>query len=120
MQFHRVENRTLLNIQHTPFYPFKELVDGCFMYKNKLAIYCPLDKYTLADSLIDVAFASDKTILKNYKSWDKADCEYDQNPDSENYTVKSRDCIVKAAESDWKFSENTPLCLCVFAFEKEN
>ena len=60
MQFYKVEDRTILNIQHSPFYPFKELVDGGFMYKDKLAIYCLLDKCTLADSLIGVAFTSDK------------------------------------------------------------
>lgn len=105
LQFYKTDDRTLLNIQHSPFYPFKELVDGCFMYKNKLAIYCLLDKSTLADSLIDFASTSDRTILNNYKSWDEADCEYDGDSDSKTYLVKSRDNIVKAIETDLRFKE---------------
>ena len=105
MQFYRVEDRTLLNIQHSPFYPFKELVDGGFMYKEKLVIYCLLDKCTLADSLIDSTFTSDKTILNNYKSWDEVDCEYDGDSNSETYIVKSRDNIAKAIETDLRFKE---------------
>lgn len=105
MQFYGVENRTILNIQHSPFYPFKELVDGCFMYKNKLVLYCLLDKITIADSLLDVSFTNDKSILNNYKSWDDADCEYDGDSDSETYLVKSRDNIAKAMENDLRFKE---------------
>ena len=113
MQFYKVEDRTILNIQHSPFYPFKELVDGGFMYKDKLAIYCLLDKCTLADSLIGVAFTSDKAILNNYKSWEEADYEYDGDSDSETYLVKSRDNIAKAIETDLKFREKVSDTICI-------
>jgi len=106
MQFYKVEDRTVLSIQHSPYYPFKEFVDGCFIYKDKLALYCLLDKRTLVESLIDTTFTSDKTILNNYKSWDEVDCEFDGDSDSEYYLVKSREDIVKAIESDLKYKEN--------------
>lgn len=105
LQFYRVENRTILNIQHSPFYPFKEYVDGCFPYKDKLVLYCLLDKGTLVDSLIDTTFTSDKTTLNNYKSWDDVDCEIDGNTDSESYIVKSRNKIAKAVKTDFVFKE---------------
>ena len=105
LQFYRVENRTILNIQHSPFYPFKEYVDGCFPYKDKLVLYCLLDRGTLVDSLIDTTFTSDKTTLNNYKSWDDVDCEIDGNTDSESYIVKSRNKIAKAVKTDFVFKE---------------
>ena len=105
LQFYKVENRTFLNVQHYPFYPSIELVDGGFFYKDKLVTYCLLDKRIMSDSLIYPALASDKTILNYYKSWDEANVEYDGNPDSETYLVKSRDKIVKAKEIDFEFKE---------------
>ncbi|MBR4389251.1 MAG: hypothetical protein IKT00_08760 [Prevotella sp.] len=105
LQFYKVENRTILNIQHSPFYPFKEYVDGCFLYKDKLVLYCLLDKSVLVDSLIDTTFTSDKTILNNYKSWEDVDCEIDGHSDCESYIVKSRNKIVKAVKTDFVFKE---------------
>ncbi len=105
MQFYRVEDRTIMNIQHSPFYPSKEFIDGCFIYKGKLALYCLLDKCTLADSLIDSTFANDKTILNNFKSWEQVGYEYDRIPDSESYLVKSQNNIVKAEETDLRYKE---------------
>lgn len=103
LQFYRIENRTILNIQHSSYYPFREFVDGCFIYKDRLAIYGILDKAISVDSLIDSTFACDKTILDSFKSWDEADFEYDDYPDSETYFVKSRDCITKAVEKDLEY-----------------
>ena len=105
MQFYRVEDRTILNLQHSPSYPFKELVDGCFIYKDKLVVFCLIDKCTLADSLIDSTFASNRAILSNYKSWEEVDRIYDGNPDSESYLVKSQENIVKAEEADLRYKE---------------
>lgn len=105
MQFYGVEGRTILNIQHAPYYPFKDFIDGCFIYKDKLALYCLLDKSVLVDGLVDSTYTSDKTILNHYKSWDEVDFEYDGNSDSESYLVKSRDNIVKAVKTDLQFHE---------------
>ena len=105
MQFYRIEDRTILNIQHSSNYPFREFVDGCFIYKDRLAIYSILDKTISVDSLIDMTAASDKTILDNFKSWDEVDFEYDDYPDSETYLVKTRDCITKSEEKDLKYKE---------------
>ena len=105
MQFYGVEGRTILNIQHSPYYPFKEFVDGCFIYKDKLALYCLLDKSVSVDSLVDSVYVSDKTILNSYMSWDEVDFEYDGCSDSESYLVKSQDNIVKAVKTDLQFHE---------------
>lgn len=105
MQFYGVENRMILNIQHSPCYPIKEVVDGCFIYKNRLISYCILDKHILVDNLIDSTFASDRTILNNYKSLEDFEDIIDGNPDSECYLLKSQDTIVKAMDSDLKFKE---------------
>lgn len=104
LNFYKIEDRTLFDIGHSPFYYNNEM-DGCFTYKNKLVVYYSNVKDTLASSLIDSIFASDKTILKRYTSFDEANCIYDGKPDVENYIVKSRDCIVKAEENDLKFKE---------------
>lgn len=105
MQFYGVENRMILNIQHSPCYPIKEVVDGCFIYKNRLISYCILDKHILVDSFIDSTFASNKTILNDYKSLEDFEDIVDCDPDSECYLLKSQDTIVKAMDSDLKFKE---------------
>lgn len=103
LQFYRIENRTILNIQHSSCYPYREFVDGCFIYKDRLALYSILDKTISVNCLIDSTVASDKTILDNFKSWNEADYEYDDYSDSETYLVKSRDCITKAVEKDLEY-----------------
>ena len=104
LRFYKIEDRTLLDIAHSPFYWNKEM-DGCFNYKNKLVVYYSYVKDSLAESLIDSTFARDKTSLKHYTLFADANCIYDGKPNIEHYLVKSRDCIVKAKEKDLRFKE---------------
>lgn len=104
LRFYKIEDRTLFDIGHSRFYYNNEM-DGCFNYKNKLVVYYSYIKDSLAESLVDSVFASDKTILKHYKLFADANVIYDGKPNIEHYQVKSRDCIVKAEEKDLKFKE---------------
>ena len=104
LRFYKIEDRTLFDIGHSPFYWNKEM-DGCFNYKNKLVVYYSDIKDSIAESLVDSVFASDKTILKHYTSFTDANYIYDGKPNIEHYLVKSKDCIIKAEEKDLRFKE---------------
>ena len=104
LRFYKIEDRTLFDIGHSPFYWNKEM-DGCFNYKNKLVVCYSDIKDSIAESLVDSVFASDKTILKHYTSFTDANYIYDGKPNIEHYLVKSKDCIIKAEEKDLRFKE---------------
>lgn len=104
LYFFHVEDRTYFDIEHCPFYQ-KTLVDGAFIYKNKLITYFIESKNTEAINLVDTTFTKDKCLLKHYKSWDDVNWEYDGNPDREIYFVKTPNSIIRIQASDIKYEE---------------
>lgn len=104
LRFFKVENRTFFYIGHMPYYDDVDL-DGCFICKNKLVLYKSNTKKAIADDLIDSTHTKDKTILKQYTTWDESNMIYCGSSNVETYYIKSQNCIIKATESDLRYRE---------------
>lgn len=104
LAFHTIENRTLLDVGHSPYYSDVG-TEGCFRYNDKLVVYFLQTNDSLACSHIDFSLTKEKSILSQYKTWNEAECEYDGNPNIETYFVLSKDSIRKATENDLRYHE---------------